>query len=374
MKITFDKTPEQVALIKNMAAKDKTISEPARESFAAAITPVIQEVILNASTLQGIYRDVPFDQNTEASIPFDTYFDEAAGLFTIWSQNTAGGLPSNFTHSVAELKVQTYTLETAVSFSKKYAAQSRLDVIAKAMTRMANEVQIKQDVNGWLVILKALANATTKSQQHVFRVSTAGLLQPEDFNKLKTRAKRINASYDNGTPDSTSARGVTDLYLSPEAMEQIRAMAYQPVNTRSGAVTASGASSIAAPDSFRSGLFNGGGITSFFDVVLHELNELGKGYKYNTVFDNMAGATTYTTAAGSGSAAFDGAATEIVVGFDASRDALFRPVEINEDSQGQLVVMPDDQFPARSEKFGFYAKVTEGRVIADARAIQGLIL
>lgn len=371
MNIKFNKTPEQIAMIKDMVSKNKETRENAREAFAGAIAPVIQEVILNASTLGGIYRDVPFDQNTEASIPFDTYFDEAAGLFQIWSQNSAGGLPSNFTHSVSELKVQTYTLETAISFNKKYAEQSRLDVISKAMTRMANEVLLRTELNGWLVILKALANATTKSKQHIFKTETAGVLNLHDLNTLATRSKRINSSYDNGTPDSTVSRGVTDIYLSPEAMELLRALSYNPVNIRQAT---SGTSSIPATDAQRESLWASGGASSFLGFALHELNELGKNYKYNNVFATVAGSTAYVKADGTSSGTFSTSTQEIIVGFDASRDGLFRPVEINADSQGQLVVYPDDQFPARSEKFGFYAKVTEGRVCADARMIQGLVL
>lgn len=371
MNIKFNKTPEQIAMIRDMVGKDRAKVEASREAFAAAITPVVQEVILNASTLGGIYRDLPFDQNTEASIPLDTYFDEAAGLFTIWSQNSPGGLPSNFTHSVAELKVQTYTLETAVSFAKKYAEQSRLDVIAKAMTRMANEMLLKQESNGWIVLLKALANATTKGKQHVFKTETANVLNLHDFNTLITRSKRINASYDNGTPDSSQARGVTDIYLSPEAMEQIRALAYNPVNTRQAT---SGTTSIPATEALRNQVFSSGGVSELYGKAFHEINELGSTYKYNRLFALQAGSTAYTEADGSNSGTFSDASDEILVGFDASRDALFRPVETNADSQGQLVVTPDDQFPMRAKKFGFVAEVTEGRVVVDARALQGLIL
>jgi hypothetical protein len=372
MKIQLKKTPEQIALVKDMASKNRVTAENAREALAVFIRPVIQEVINNASTTGLIYQDVEFDQNQEASIPLDTYYDQAAGLFTIWSQNMAGGLPSNFTHDVAELKVQTYNLDSAISLSTKYIEQSRLDVLSKALTRLANEVMLKQDFNGWMVILKTLANATTKGKQHVFRAGTAGVLQLEEFNKLLTRSRRINASFDNGTPDPSGAniKGVTDLFLSPEMMEQIRALAYQPVNTRQAG---SGTSSIPATDALRDQIFRNGGAASLYDIDLHELNELGENFKYNQLFAKFAGATSYTKDDGTGGAVFAPATTELVVGFDRSREGLYRPVQ-TVDGGGQYSVENDEQWTNRSKRIGFFVSVNEGRICADSRIMSGCIV
>lgn len=371
MKIQLKKTDEQVALLKDMASANRQKAEAAREALAVSIRPVIQEVINNASTTGLLYRTVEFDQNQDASIPLDTYYNEAAGSFNVWSQNMPGGLPSNFTHDVAELKVQTYSLDTAISMNKKYVEKSRLDVVSKALTRLAQELMLKQDLNGWLVVLRALAGATTKGKQHVFRAATAGVLQLEEFNKLLTRAKRINASFDNGTPDPAASRGITDLFLSPESMEDIRALAYQPVNTRQAT---SGVTSIPATEALRNQIFSGGGSPELYNITLHELNELGIGYKYNTLFGKVAGATTYTTDAGSGSAVFAPGTTEIAVGVDATKDGAFRPVEVDSETGGQVVVQPDDQWSTRSGKVGFFAKVEEGRVVTDSRCFSGLII
>ena len=375
MKLKFDPTnKEQVEMIRDMGSTNREKSAQAQEAFAAALDKVIREVIMQASTTSGLYEDVPFVQDQSASIPLDTYYYEAAGHFTIWSQNTAGGLPSNYTHDVAELKVQTYVLESAISMAKKYAAQSRLDVVGKAVSRLLNEVMIKQDTNAWLVILKALALSSTRGTQHLFRTSTADVLDLATFNALLTRGKRINSSYANGTPDSTVSRGVTDLFISPEMTEQIRAMAYQPMNTRPGSITTSGATALGAPESFRQSVFANGGTSEIYGIQLHELNEFGIGYIYNTIFSRFAGSTTYSSSTGGSSAAFAPATEEILVGIDKSRGGLYRPVATNSDTGSTFTLMPDDQYPARSEKFGWYGKVEEGRVIADSRALLGLIV
>lgn len=97
-------------------------------------------------------------------------------------------------------------------------------------------------------------------------------------------------------------------------------------------------------------------------------------YIYNTIFSRFAGSTTYSSSTGGSSAAFAPATEEILVGIDKSRGGLYRPVATNSDTGSTFTLMPDDQYPARSEKFGWYGKVEEGRVIDDSRALLGLIV
>ena len=373
-KITLDRTPEQVQLIQDLVTKDVTKRSDARLALAAFIARVIQEVIPQASTSGAIYSDLTFDQNSDATIPLDLYRDEAAGYFNIWSQAIAGGIPTQVTHGVSEMKVQTFSLDSAISFRYKWAEQSRLDVIAKSLTKLAQEFTIAQDLQAWTVAFTALAAATHNGKKHVVRSNTAGVLLLEDFNKLLTHAKRINASFNNGTPDPSRGRGITDLFVSPEIMEQVRSMAYQPQNTRSGATTTSGATSIAAPESLREQVFRNGGVSELYNISLHELLELGVGYAYNNLFDNLAGATEYVKFDGSSSAVFDGTASQLLVGVDATRESLIRPVEVNTETRGQYTVEEDDSFVKRSGKFGYFVKVEEGRICIDDRCLLGLIV
>ena len=47
-----------------------------------------------------------------------------------------------------------------------------------------------------------------------------------------TRSKRIVTSFVGGTPDARSGKGVTDIICSPEVVEELRAIAYNPINTK----------------------------------------------------------------------------------------------------------------------------------------------
>ena len=67
----------------------------------------------------------------------------------------------------------------------------------------------------------------------------------------------------------------------------------------------------------------------------------------------------------------DGSSHELVLGVDASREALIRPVARNSESGATFSALPDDQFTQRADKTGFYGSVEEGRVCIDARVLVG---
>jgi hypothetical protein len=369
-----------------MGSKNLTVSREASEAVAAFLGPVIKKVLLTLGTSSAIYRDAEFDEDADPSLPLDLFFDQGEGFVTTWSQSQAGGLPTSTVNGISELKFQTYRIDSAVSFNKRYARKHRLDVVSKAIERMVNEVLIKQERNAWAVILKALAEATTNvpttagggisptTYKHVIGGTASGSFLLNDLNRLMTRVKRINESYSANTPISPFSNGPTDLYVSPEIKEQIRAFAYNPINT-----TASAAAGVETKrdqylsDDLRNDIYRNAGMQSIFGVVINELVELGEGQKYNTLFGSFA---TSVVGPGSG-ASFNASNDEIVVAIDNSRGSFIRPVSRQAESGGTFSVLPDGQwdgYGARVEKVGFYGFVEEGRLCIDARAIAGIAI
>lgn len=364
MKIQFKNTPDQIELIKAMGSKDQSVSQEAISIFAAFIGPVIQKVIQSAGTASMIYSDKPYNEDDSPSIPLDLYYDETVGAISTWSQSIAGGLPTNHIEGAKEMKVSTYRLDSAISFLKKYARRSRLDVVAKATERMAQEILIKQERNAWAVVLQALAQANTQGLQHVIQTGTDNVFIVPDLSKLITRIRRVNAAWNAGTPTGTDSEGITNLFVSPEIKEQIRNFAFNPMNTRQAS---SGTSSIPLPDAIRENIFNSAGSSEIYGVSITDLLELGDGKKYNVLFKEFAGGTTYD------GNAFDAATDELLVGVDLSREAFLRPIAQNADSGSTFTAVPDDQWVSRSEKIGFYGALEEGRVCIDSRGVCGLI-
>jgi hypothetical protein len=372
MKIKFEKTPEQVELVKAMGSSNKVQAIEAQEAFASFIAPVIQEVLLQAGTSAAIYEDMSYDEDDSPSIPVDLYYGEPEGTFAVWQQTVAGGLPTQQIGSFQEIKVSTYALDSAISFDKRYVRKCRLDVVARGLERLSNDVLIKQERNAWYVILKMLADAETKGVNHVFRSQVNDNFQVEDINKAITLLKRLNAAYNGTTPVGNEGRGLTDLYVSPEIMEQIRSFAYNPVNTK--AAPSGGNTSIPLTDSVRERIFNSAGMTDIWGVTLHELLELGVSRKYNVLFGEVASGKSYAKPDGNGNAAFDGGTQEVLIGIDRSRRSFIRTLAVNAETGGSFNLRPDDQFLARSGKVGFYGGLEEGRVALDAKAVAGIIV
>ena len=391
MRLKLKNTPEQVELIKAMGSKNQLVAREASEAFAAFLGPVIQRVLQQAATAGAIYTDAPFILVEGASYPLYLYYNETNdGYVSTWSQSVAGGLPtSQDVSAIQELKIATYRLDSAVSITKKYARQARLDVVSKLVERMSQEVLVKQETNAWAVALNALANASTssvtassvgitglKAGSHVIPAATESTFQLADLNKLMTLNKRINQSWAGGTPDAAYSAGITDLYVSPEIKEQIRAFAYQPMNTRAGS-TGSGSdtsTSIALPDSIRTDVFNQAGMQEIYGVNIVELNELGIGQKYNTLFDEFDSGSIGPNASSGAHAASLAADDELLVGVDNSKGAFVRAIAQDSDTGDTFTTQPDDQFTQRNERIGFYGSLEEGRVCIDARAIVGLIV
>jgi hypothetical protein len=213
--------------------------------------------------------------------------------------------------------------------------------------------------------LKALAEARTNSLEHVIASTATGRLQLDDFNRLITRSKKLFTAWDGGTPeDGVSSAGATDIYLSVDRMEDIRAMAYNPQNTIAVPNTDE-STSTPLPDSIREEIFRNAGATELYGKLLHEMLELGVGKRYNTVFDNLY----------SGATSFDTAAQELVLGVNQSKEyGLLKPVAQNADSGETFVTRVDDQWPARAEKIGWWGSQELGFICVDPRVLSGVII
>ena len=380
MQIKLKNTAEQVELIKAMGSKNPTVAREATEAVAAFLGPVIRQVLETAGTASQIYRDIEFDEDSDPSIPLDLFYDQGTGYVTVWSQHVAGGLPSSQTEGVKELKFGTYRLDAAVSFNKKYARKSRLDVISKSIERMVQEVLIKQEKNAWAVVLKALAEAWTRTVnsgnlQHVVAGANAGQFGLADLNTLMVRIKRINESFSGNTAVQPFSNGITDLYVSPEVKAKIRAFAYNPINTTAGASSARAGQDQFITENLRDEIYRNAGLQSIFGININEMIEFGAGQKYNTLFNAFAGGNAQgNLPAPGGSWA---ASNEILVGVDNTRGSFLRPVARQAESGGTFNVLPDGQFDmygSRVEKVGFYGFLEEGRVCLDARAVAGIAI
>jgi hypothetical protein len=378
MKISLKRTPEQIELVRAMASKNRDVAYEAQVALAQFLGPVLAEVINNAPVLSNLFSTLQFNADDNPSIPLDLYYDITdEDYIQVYSQQVAGGLPTNqVLPTTSEMKITTYTLDSALSFDKRYAAKSRMDVVSKTFTRMAQEILFKQERTSGNLILSSLANASTNGKSHVQRANAAKRFLLQDLNELLTLSRRVLTSFTGHTPaNGVSGMGITDLLISPEIEEELRAMAYNPINTKGSATTSTNGSDngIAAPESVRLGLFNGAGVPSFYGVNLLIFNEFGVNGKFNTIFDTVAGSTSYAKADGSGGAAF-AATDELLLGINRSRESLVRAIAVDSENGSEFSLIADDQYSIRQNKIGYFGSLEEGRMVLDNRALFGKIV
>jgi hypothetical protein len=375
MEITLKRTEEQVELVKAMASNNRDVAYEAQAALATFIAPVLAEVINQAPTLANKFDSFSFNADDNPSFPLDLYYDITDEDYIMtWSQSMAGGLPTNqVTPTHSEMKITTYRLDSAISFEKRYAAKSRMDVVGKSMTRLAQEVMLKQEATSANLILGALSEAKSKTSagvetSHIITAAGKKGLILDDFNRLLTRSKRLNVSWAGGSPDGgTSRRGVTDLLVSPEVTESLRSMAYNPINTASGPQSGAIKDTHVATDAVRDSVWTNAGIPSFFGIRLQEFQELGVNQKFTKVFGSL-----YSHGGGVLKNDFAAAQDEIVVGLDANMGSLWRAVATDADNGSDFSLSVDDQYSVRQGKIGYYGALEEGRVILDNRALYGI--
>ena len=350
MKITLKNTPEQVELVKAMASRNRDVAYEAQTALAEFIGPVLSEVINQAPALSNLFTTLQYNADDNPSIPLDLYFDVAdEDYIQVYSQSRAGGLPtSEVLPTSSELKIATYSLDSAVSFDRRYAAKSRMDVVAKTMTRVAQEILLKQNTISANVVLSALADASTGGTSHLLSSAVANKFTLADLNAMLTKSKRIVTSFAGGTPDARQGKGITDIIVSPEIVENLRAIAYNPLSA--GVPNAD----VIAEDAYKAA-----GAPQFYGINVIELNEMGTNQKFNSLFT---------------SAAFVDADDELVLGIDRTRESLIRPVAVDAENGGEFNLIADDQYSIRQNKIGYFGSLEEGRVVLDNRALVGVVV
>jgi len=151
MKIKLKNTPDQIELIKAMGSKTASVAFEAQESFAAFIGPVIQKVLDLATFSSMVYVDWPYNEDDMPTLPLDLFYDASVNTVQCWSQNTAGGLGTSLITGLQEIGIQTYRLDSAVSWNNKNLRRGRLPYVTLGVNRMQQELARKQERNAFLV-------------------------------------------------------------------------------------------------------------------------------------------------------------------------------------------------------------------------------
>ncbi len=383
-RIKFEKNEKQLELIRAMASSNRAQRELAQDAFAALISPILGRIFRVQDTTQQFYRDMPYNPGENPTYTTDLFAGNTdENYFAVWSQGMPGGLATNeFFLPNQEVKFTTYRLDSAWSILEKFARESSLNTISAALQRIMDIVLLKTNHMAWSVLLAALAQANHSylgvSTGHVFQSITPGKFTLDDQSSLLTRFRRLNASWAGGSTPNTGGKP-SDLYVSPFTMQSLRAMSYNPVNTKGANQIDAAADSgvVTLPESQRASLWASSGCPEFYGLHVNEMLELDKGAAYSLLFETYIGSTNlpYVNTLAASGQTFSSAADELIIVIDGSQDLGIRAIEQNgEDVNSVFTLNPDDQFLRRQEKLGWYGGIREGRSVANTFGLAALVV
>jgi len=226
--------------------------------------------------------------------------------------------------------VNTYGISSSIDFLLKYAREANWNVVARAMQVLESSFVKKMNDDGWHTLLAA---AVDRNILVYDADAAAGQFTKRLVSLMKTVMRR------NGGGNSVTAPGrLTDLYTSPEAIEDIRNWGIDQLDevSRREVYTATD---------------DGPAITRIFGVNLHDLFEFGDNQEYQTYFtSDLAGSLQASD-------------VELVIGLDqGASDSFVMPIK-------REVEIFEDESLHRHQRQGYYGWAEMGYGVLDNRRV-----
>ena len=324
----FEATPELTDLLVRSGSLKKEEALSANAEFAKALELPLRQGVLNGDILDGIFEPVVLAQSATPEFPLDFLAPGTEKDFVAYTIPNHGYIPQRHVEG-DYVMVPTYDIGASIDYLLKYARDARWDVVGRAMEVLEAQFVKKMNDDGWHTLLAAAVDRNI-----VVYDSDAGSGQ---FTKRLVSLMKTVMRRNGGGNSASNNRGMlTDLYVSPEAMEDIRNWGVDQVDevTRREIYVAAD-----------------GTLNRVFGVNLHDLDELGEGQEYQLFYNNVLLADEPTDK------------VEIVVGLDLrKRDSFIMPVR-------QEVQIFEDDTLHRQKRAGFYGWAEQGFAVLDNRRV-----
>jgi hypothetical protein len=324
----FQPAPELTELLVRSGSPNREVALAANAEIAKALELPLRKGLLSGDILNGIFEPIQLAQNATPEFPLDFLAPGTEKDFVAYTVPNHGYIPERHVES-DYVMVPTYDVGSSIDYLLKYARDARWDVVGRAMEVLEGSFVKKMNDDGWHTVLAAGVDRNI-----VVYDSDANTNQ---FTKrLVSLMKTVMRRNGGGNSASNNRAILTDLYVSPESMEDIRNWGIDQIDeiTRREIYTAAD-----------------GTLNRVFGVNLHDLDELGVGQEYQLFYSNIL------------SGALPGTKSEIVVGLDQSKnDTFIMPVR-------QEVQIFEDDTLHRQKRAGFYGWSEHGFAVLDNRRV-----
>jgi len=321
-------SPGLTELLVRCGSHKKEESLAANAEFAKALELPLRQGILNGDILDGIFEPIQLAPGSTPEFPLDFLAPGTEKDFVAYTIPNHGYIPQRHVEG-DYVMVPTYDIGASIDYLLKYARDARWDVVGRAMEVLEAQFVKKMNDDGWHTLLAAAVDRNIV----VFDSDASG---GQFTKRLVSIMKTVMRRNGGGNSSSLNRGMLTDLYVSPEAMEDIRNWGLDQIDelTRREIYTAAD-----------------GTLNRVFGINLHDLDELGAGQQYQTFYTSTLSGT------------MDGGDSEVVVGLDLrKRDSFIMPVR-------QEVQIFEDDTLHRQKRAGFYGWAEQGFAVLDNRRV-----
>ena len=321
---------EFIALLRQTGDSDVSVATAAQREFAKALETPLRKGVLVGNILGNIFETINVEPGSTTEFPLDLISPGLEGEHIAYTNPGHGRIPERSVEG-DYVMIPTYSIASSIDYLLRYAREARWDIVGRAMQVMEAGFVKKMNDDGWHTVLAAGVDRNILVYD---ADATAGMFSKRLVSLMQTVMRR-----NSGGNSASAGRGrLTDLYVSPEALEDVRNWGMDQIDevTRREIYTA-----------------NEGGapITRIFGVNLHDLDELGEGQEYQDFFANELGG------------AVQSADKELVVGLDqSSNDSFVMPVK-------QALQVFEDPALHRQQRAGFDGWAELGFGVLDNRRV-----
>jgi hypothetical protein len=326
----FNPSPELTDLLVRSGSLKREESLSASAEFAKALELPLRQSILSGDIINGIFEPIQLAQSATPEFPLDFLAPGTEKDFVAYTIPNHGYIPERHVEG-DYVMVPTFDIGASIDYLLKYARDARWDVVGRAMEVLEASFVKKMNDDGWHTLMAAGVDRNVV----VFDSDAdSGQFTKRLVSLLKTVMRRNGG----GNSASTNRGMLTDLYVSPEAVEDIRNWGIDQVDevTRREIYVAGDGS---------------GSLNRIFGVNLHDIDELGEGQEYQLFYENVLNGSLPT------------GDVELVVGLDLrKRDSFIMPI------REQVQIFEDDTLH-RQKRAGFYGWAEQGFAVLDNRRV-----
>lgn len=313
-------------LLKQTGSQDREEALTSQKALAAALTPPLRQGITTGDIISNIFAAEVFDPAARIEYPVDFYRTDNSAEFVAFTIPNQGKIPQKQVEG-DYVTVPTYDIGAGIDFLLRYAREGRWDIVGRALEVLEASFTKKKNDDGWHTLLAAAFDRN-------IIVSDANASAGQFTKRLISLIKLVMRRNAGGNSASMNRGRLTHLFVSPEAMEDVRNWGVDEVDevTRREIFVA-----------------NDGTFNNIFGVTLVDLDELGDNQEYQTWYE------AYATAAGASNSGMASATdVEIALGLDLSKnDSFVMPI------REELQIFEDPSLH-RERRQGYYGWMSLG--------------